>query len=129
MSGAAVLKQPAVGKHREKKINDDLKIIEMSESLTYDIHGEGDKHYIVHFVNPTVFGREFAILSKGPNYFTRAKNEETNSYFFDDAQLRKLVTPAEPAQTERIMALATTQAVTPTPCTGPILIPPRMWDT
>jgi hypothetical protein len=99
----------------------------MSEPNKFDIHVEGEKHYIVHFVNSSVFGQEFATLSKGPNYFT-TKDEGTKSYFFDDAQLRNIVTGVEPAQIEPIMASTTTQAVTPSPCTGPIIIPPKVWD-
>jgi hypothetical protein len=124
MGGATVLKRPAVGKNREKKINNDLKVIEMSQPFRVNIHVEGDNHYIVHFVNPSVFGQEFATLGKGPNYFT-TKNEGTNSYFFNDAQLRNIVTGVEPAPTEQIMASTMTPAVTPSPCTGPIIIPPK----
>ena len=145
MAGATVLKQPAVT-NREKKINKDLKIIEMPEPFKFNIHREGDKHYIVHFVNPSVFGQEFAPLRKGDNHFTTTKGKETNSYFFDDDQLREIVTEVEPPPTEGTMASPTrqgvapsprtgpiiipprTQAVSPSPCTGPILIPPRAWD-
>jgi hypothetical protein len=146
MGGATVLEQAAVGKLREKKINDDLKVIETPEPFKFNIHVEGEKHYIVHFVNPSVFGQEFATLGKGPNHFTTKKDKETNSYFFNDEQLRNIVTGVEPAPTEGKMASSMTQAVTPSPstgpilippktqavtaspCTGPIIIPPRVWD-
>jgi hypothetical protein len=124
MAGATVLKQPAV-KNREKKINKDLKVIEMQESIKFNIHREGDKDYIVHFVNPNVFGHDFATLRKGDNHFTTTKGKGTNSYFFDDDQLRKIVTEVEPPSTEGTMASTTTQAVAPSPSTGPIIIPPK----
>lgn len=119
----------------EQKINADLTLT--PDPPNFHIQLKSDKHYVVHFVNPKAFGDEFVMLHKGDNNFTRRKDEETNCYFFDDDQLRRIMTGIEPkpktktkAKTEtkpdeQIRAEAKQPAGTVSPCTGPIIIPPR----
>ena len=109
----------------EKQINQDLKLIEMSDPTKFRIHVEGDKHYFVHFLNPRVFGKEFVNLHKGDNNFKMIKHEATTCYFFEDTQLRNIETGEEPEQTGRMMAMAQPSSGRASPCTGPIIIPPR----
>jgi hypothetical protein len=99
----------------EIRINDDLTLVQMPDPAKFNVHLKGDKRYFVHFLNENVVGKEFAKLHKGDNIFKTTTTEETKGYFFD-------VTQVESAQTEQMMA-----PTTPSPCTGPILIPPR-WN-
>lgn len=83
-------------------------LVQMPDMVTFDLHVYGDAQYLVHFVNPRVFGVEFAIIRKGYNLFTQvAIEEETKCRFYDDVKLRHLM------------------AAAPTPRTPPIIIPPR----
>jgi hypothetical protein len=97
----------------EIRINDDLTLVQMPDPAKFNVHLKGDHHYFVHFLNPKVVGTEFARLHKGDNIFKMTPNETTDAYFFD-------VTQIESWQTEQMMA-----STKPSPCTGPIIIPPR----
>lgn len=113
-----------------ERINDDLTLFPMTDKPKFNIQLNGDKHYVVHFLNPKVVGDEFVMLHRGDNIFKRIKNEKTESYFFDDTQLRNIVTgvelkKVEPKQNEMIIAGAQPPTGKVSPCTGPIIIPPR----
>jgi hypothetical protein len=98
----------------EIPINDDLTLAQMPNPAKFNVRLKGDKRYFVHFLNPNVVeGKEFAKLHKGDNPFKTTTTEETNAYFFD-------VTQVESGQT-----VQTTAPTKPSPCTGPIIIPPR----
>jgi hypothetical protein len=85
----------------------------MPDSAKFNVHLKGDHHYFVPFLNSKAVGTEFARLHKGDNIFKTTTNEETKGYFFD-------VTQVESEQTGQMMA-----PTKPSPCTGPIIIPPK----
>jgi hypothetical protein len=92
----------------EMAINKYVTLVQMPDMVTYDLHVEGDNPYLVHFLNPNVFGQEFATLRKGYNLFTMIDSEEvTECHLFDDVRLRNILAGAA------------------YPRTGPIVIPPR----
>ena len=88
-------------------LNQHVTLIQMPDLVTFDLHVEGDHHYVVHFVNPSVFGQEFATIRKGYNLFTQIKDEATRCFLFDGVQMRNIL------------------AGVAYPRTGPIIIPPR----
>ena len=113
----------------EIPINQHVTLVQMPDLVTFGLHVECDSHYVVHFLNPDVFGQEFATLRKGYNFFTMIKTEQTKCYFFDDAQLRKIVAEVEdPTMQKQMMASADVQRGGASPMTGPILIPPTKWQ-
>jgi hypothetical protein len=92
----------------EIHIRPHVTLVQMPDMITFDLHVYGDAQYLVHFLNPHVFGMEFAIIRKGYNLFTQvAIEQETKCRFYDDVRLRHLM------------------AAAPTPKTPPIIIPPR----
>jgi hypothetical protein len=107
-------------------INEDVTLVYMPDVTLCDLHVKGNKRYVVHFLKPDVFGQEFATIWPGNNLFTiKMKNETTDSYFFDDAQLRSVVKRAEGQEPAQMMPLAALPTGMAAPCTGPIIIPPR----
>lgn len=107
-------------------INEDVTLIYMPDLTLCDLHVKGNKGYVVHFVKPGVFGQEFATIWPGNNLFTiKMKNETTDAYFFDDAQLRKIVKEMEGKKPGQKTAMGVVPTGTVSPCTGPIIIPPR----
>jgi len=109
----------------EKKINQHVTLVEMPDLVTFDFQVEGDHHYLAHFLNPHYFGKEFAVIGEGPNLFTGKAGEKTECYLFTDAHLRNLVAGVEGHAVEAFMAVPQEQTGTLSPCTGPIIIPPR----
>ena len=109
----------------EITINQYVTLVQMPDLHTFDLHVEGDRHYVVHFLNPEYFGKEFATIGEGYNLFTRSKGNETECYLFDDTQLRDMVAGVESPQVGRIVAEAQPPSGRAFPCTGPIIIPPR----
>ena len=91
----------------EIPLNQHVTLIQMPDMVTFDLHVQGDNHYLVHFLNPNVFGQEVATLSEGYNLFTMIKSDEaTQCHLFDDVRLRDILAGAV------------------YPRTGPIVIPP-----
>lgn len=119
-------KPPTIEKRKvhgtELKMNEDVTLVHMPDLDMCDLRVEGDKHYIVHFLHPQVFGQEFAAIRKGNNLFAMANHEQTDCYLFDDAQLRNIVAGAEDSHAKKLSGRR--QPGTPSACTGPILIPP-----
>ena len=91
----------------EIPINQHVTLVQMPDLVTFDLHVEGDNHYVVHFVNPNAFGQEFATIRKGYNLFTQISHDATQCFLFDDVQLRNIL------------------AGVAYPRTGPIIIPPK----
>ena len=96
----------------EMLLNNDVTLVQMPDMVTFDFHVTGENNYFVHFLDPNVFGQEFATLYKGYNLFTVKSNQWTECYLFEEAQLRNVLSKAVYPGTEY-------------PRTGPIVIPPR----
>jgi hypothetical protein len=79
---------------------------------------------MVHFLDADVFGQEFATICNGNNLFTMANDKHTDCYLFDDTQLRNVVKGAEDQQPDGVLAAPMRRDGMPSPCTGPIVIPP-----
>ena len=110
---------------KEIFINQDVTLVYMPDLKMCDLHVKGDQPYVVHFLKPDVFGQEFATLRKGNNLFTVANDGQTESYFFDEDQLRDIVAEVEDQPTQkRMMSAVKVQGAKPFTRTGPILIPP-----
>jgi len=103
-----------------------LKLLRMSDT-TFDFYVDGTDRYVVHFKNPSVFGKEFAVLQAGSNSFTLLgpPTVSTLCYVWSQAELANIVAEAEqpsgPQPLSRMTARTPTSA---TPMTKPILIPP-----
>jgi len=106
----------------ETFINQDITLVSMPGLDMCDFYVEGDKGYIVHFLNPDVFGQEFATISKGNNLFTVVNRVETECYLFEGVQLRDIVAGVEGSPMKKS---ARKPSGTVSPCTGPIIIPPN----
>jgi len=72
----------------EVPLNENVTLVQMPDLITFDFHVQGDNQYIVHFINPEVFGQEFATIRKGYNLFTQVKTEETNCFLHDDVEMK-----------------------------------------
>jgi hypothetical protein len=79
----------------ELPLNEDVTLVQMPDLTTFDFHVQSDKHYIVHFLNPEVFGQEFATIRKGYNLFTQVKTEETMCFLHDDVEMRNSLADVE----------------------------------
>lgn len=91
----------------EVPVNQHVTLVQMPDLVTFDLHVEGDNYYLVHFLDPNVFGQEFATIRKGPNRFTMIKSDVTTKcYLYDDVELKNILAGAVYPQT------------------GPIVIPP-----
>lgn len=115
MEAATTIERHAV-QLTELHVHPQVTLVQMPDMVTFDLHVYGDAQYLVHFVNPNVFGMEFAVIRKGYNLFTQIKiGEETACYLFDKLELK-----SQPFVTElKCLMLAAS------PCTPPIIIPPR----
>ena len=120
------MKPPAMEKLdvTELFIDKDLTLVYMPDLNLCDFHVKSDKRYLVHFLNPLAFGMEFATIRKGNNVFNLAANEKTECYLFEEAQLKEIVSRSEPSAAVPMMVYKGPETSTPTPCTGPIIIPP-----
>lgn len=108
-----------------KQINQHVTLVRMPDLVTFDFYVQGDHCYIVHFVNPHYFEKEFAAIGEGHNLFTGKENGETECYLFDDTRLRNIVAEVEGHCRKAPRSFTRGQTGTVSPCTGPILIPPR----
>ena|ERR1035438_4328793 len=79
----------------EIPLNEDVTLVQMPDLTTFDFHVQSDKHYFVHFLNPEVFGQEFATIRKGYNLFTQVKTEETMCFLHDDVEMRNSLADVE----------------------------------
>lgn len=79
----------------ETPLNENVTLVQMPDLTTFDFHVQGDKQYVVHFLNPKVFGQEFATIRKGYNLFTQVKTEETMCFLHDDAEMRDSLSVVE----------------------------------
>jgi hypothetical protein len=105
-------------------INEDVTLAYMPDLNLCDFYVKGHTRYVVHFLDPRVFGEEFATIHKGNNLFNVTNSEQTQCYLFDEAQLKNIVKGVEGPQTVEMMPMAATHTGTVSPCTGPIIIPP-----
>jgi hypothetical protein len=87
----------------EIPLNENVTLVQMPDLTTFDFHVQGDNHYIVHFLNPKVFGQEFATIRKGYNLFTQVKTEETMCFLCDDVEMRNILAKVESSRTDPIV--------------------------
>jgi hypothetical protein len=109
----------------EVLVNEDVTLVYMPGLNLCDFYVKGNNRYVVHFVDPKVFGQEFATIRQGNNVFNVANSGQTQWFLFEEAQLRNIVKGVEDQQTVRMMSSTAMPPGTVSPCTGPIVIPPR----
>jgi len=98
----------------------------MSDS-TFNFYVDGPDRYVLHFKNPSVFGKEFAILAAGSNSFTllTPPTVSTPCYVWSEAELADILAGRErrlgpqPVSSMPARAMSLTE-----PMTKPIIIPP-----
>lgn len=88
----------------EFPVNQHVTLVQMPDMVTFDLHVYGDYRYLVHFLNPNLFGVEFATIREGYNFFTQKKtDEQTKCYLFDDVELRNIMAGSATVQTPPII--------------------------
>jgi hypothetical protein len=105
-------------------INTHVTLVYMPDLDLCDFFVRDHTRYVVHFLDPKVFGVEFATLHQGNNLFNVCHNGQTQCYLFDESQMKSIVQHVEGQPTAEMMPMALTRTGTVSPCTGPIIIPP-----
>jgi hypothetical protein len=103
-----------------------LKLLRMSDS-TFNFYVDGPDRYVLHFHNPSVFGKEFAVLATGSNSFTllTPPTVSTLCYVWSEAELTHTLVGWEQPRGPQPVSSMPTQAARPVgPMTPPIIIPP-----
>jgi hypothetical protein len=103
-----------------------LKLLRMSDT-TFNFYVDGPERFVLHFTDPSVFGKEFAVLTMGSNSFTTVLTPPTKStpcYVWSEAQIARIVTGQEEPRGPQ--PVPSPQAGVMEPLTRPIIIPPGM---
>ena len=104
-----------------------LKLLRMSET-TFNFYVDGPDRFVLYFTDPTVFGKEFAVLTMGSNSFTTVLSPPPSKgkpcYVWSESELAEILAPREQQPGPKAVMRAGTGTPPPRPMLPPIIIPP-----